>query len=171
MMDCPEREQSGLAATRLARNASFRGRDEEVAIECDCFSDLSCARWRRMVTLSRNTPRLLSKVKGVPHATSEDHEPDDKRAPDSDSDDSDDDNDTSNLGRLLANKPNRLRAPRTNLSKPVVPAKREAEPKDELDNPSFTSSSSQSKRPKNTFSKKPSFTARSKVARQQEKPG
>jgi len=152
-------------------NASSCGR-QKLRPSAIVFSDLSCARWRTMVTLSRNTPRLLSKVKGVPHATSDDHEPNDKRAPDSDSDDSsDDDDDTSNLGDLLAKQPNRLRPPRTNLGKPVVPAKRRAEPDEPLDNPSFTSSSSQSKRPTKTFSKKPSFTASNKVARQQEKPG
>lgn len=169
-------DQSGLAS-RLVRNASsaVHGRS------CDqvrLFSDLSCARWRRMVTLSRNTPRLLSKVKGVPHATSEDHEPDDKRAPDSvnaDSEsESDNDNDKSILGKLPGKKPTRLNVPQRSYrstSSSIVPAKRGAEPADELDNPSFTSSSSQSKRPLKTFGKKASFTARNKPARQQERTG
>lgn len=127
-----------------------------------------------MSGLTRNARPLLSFVNGKRHAKSEDHEPDNERAPDSDSDDSDHDNDTSNLGKLPGKKPNRLRVPPRTVrttSSPVVPAKRAAEPDEPLDNPSFTSSSSQSKPPRKTFSKKPSFTARSKVARQHEKPG
>lgn len=126
-----------------------------------------------MSGLTRNARPLLSLVNGKRHAKSEDREPDNERAPDSDSDDSDDDNDTSNLGKLPGKKPTRLRVPprtvRTTTS-PVIPAKR-GTPDEPLDNPSFTSSSSQSKRPTKTFSKKASFTARTKIARQQEKPG
>ncbi|KAG9964606.1 hypothetical protein KCU61_g2628, partial [Aureobasidium melanogenum] len=126
-----------------------------------------------MVGLNKNAPPLLRTVGGKPHATAEDHEQEhDKRAPDSSDDDNDSDNDTSGLGGLPSRKPTRLRVPGTNrnTNKPVVPAKREAESGDELDNPIFSqpSSSSQSKRPLKTFGKK-SFTARNKVARQQEK--
>jgi hypothetical protein len=160
-------EQSGLAfPTRLV---AVHG---EVAINCDCLQTLSCARWRRMNGLTRKAPRLLSMVNGKPHATSEDHEPDNKRAPDpaSDSDsDSDDDNDKSTLGELPGRKPVRLRVPQRINRNPTssVPVKRGAEPEDPLDTVSFTSSSSQSKRPAKTFSKKPSFTARNEVARQE----
>jgi hypothetical protein len=167
LMECLEMEQSGLAfPTRLV---AVHG---EVAINCDCLQTLSCARWRRMNGLTRKAPRLLSMVNGKPHATSEDHEPDNKRAPDpaSDDSDSDDDNDKSTLGELPGRKPVRLRVPqRTNRtpSSSIVPAKRGAEPEDPLDSVSFTSSSSQSKRRTITFSKKPSFVARNKVARQE----
>jgi hypothetical protein len=170
-MDCLEMEQSGLAFA----NASCRGTRRV----CDCerlFSELICARWRRMVGLNKNARPLLSMVKGKPHATSKDHETDNKPAPDSAKDDSnsdsddDDDDDNSVLGILPGRKPTRLRVPPRTYSNPsssVVPAKREAEAKEELDTASFTSSSSQSKRPKNTFSKKPSFIARNKVVRQE----
>lgn len=127
-----------------------------------------------MVGLNKNAPPLLRTVGGKQHATARDHEPDEdnKRAPDS-SDDSDSDNDKSGLGELPTKKPTRLRVPGTNrnTNKPVVPAKREAESGDELDNPIFSqpSQSSQSKRPLKTFGKK--FTARNKVARKQEKTG
>lgn len=124
-----------------------------------------------MVFLTRNAAPLLQTVGGKQHATAKDHEPDDKRAPDSSNDESDSDNDTSGLGELPTRKPTRLRVPGTkrNTSSSVVPAKREAESGDELDNMIF-SQSSQSKRPLKTFGKK-SFTARNKVARQQEKTG
>ncbi|KAG9896119.1 hypothetical protein KCU94_g10992, partial [Aureobasidium melanogenum] len=131
-----------------------------------------CARWRIMVGLNKNAPPLLRTVGGKPHATAEDHEQkDEQRAPDSSDDDNDSDNDTSGLGKLPSRKPTRLRVPGTNrnTNKPVIPAKREAESGDELDNLIFSQpSSSQSKRPLKTFGKK-SFTARNKVARQQEK--
>jgi hypothetical protein len=143
----------------------------------DCSSVSICARWRRMVGLNKNARPLLSVVKGKPHATSKDHETDNKPAPnstkddsDSDSSDDDDDNDNSVLGILPGKKPTRLRVPPRTSQYPstsVVPAKRGAEAKDELDTPSFTSSSSQSKHPTKTFSKKPSFTARNKVVRQE----
>jgi hypothetical protein len=129
-----------------------------------------------MVGLNKNARPLLSMVKGKPHATSKDHETDNKPTPDStkndsDSDsDDDDDDDNSVLGILPGKKPTRLRVPpRTSQysSSSVVPAKRGAEAKDELDTPSFTSSSSQSKRPTRTFSKKASFTARTKIVRQE----
>ncbi|KAH0121397.1 hypothetical protein KCU66_g9325, partial [Aureobasidium melanogenum] len=125
-----------------------------------------------MVGLNKNAPPLLRTVGGKPHATAEDHEQkDEQRAPDSSDDDNDSDNDTSGLGKLPSRKPTRLRVPGTNrnTNKPVIPAKREAESGDELDNLIFSQpSSSQSKRPLKTFGKK-SFTARNKVARQQEK--
>jgi hypothetical protein len=162
-------EQSGLAFP--TRHVAVHG---EVAINCDCLQTLSCARWRRMVGLNRNARPLLSFVDGKRHATSEDHEPDKERAPDPASDDSDsdsdDDNDKSTLGELPGRKPVRLRVPQRINRDPtssVIPAKRGAEPEDPLDSVSFTSSSSQSKRPVKTFSKKPSFTARNKVARQE----
>ncbi|KAK6004145.1 hypothetical protein QM012_008995 [Aureobasidium pullulans] len=160
--------QSGLAW----RNASWRDTPR-------CFtrvplsSNKGCAKWRRMGFLTKNAPPLLRTVRGAQHATAKDHEPADKRAPDSsDHDsDSDSDNDTSGLGGLPPKTPNRLRVPQRtgqNTSSSVVPAKREAESGDELDNMIFSQSSSQSKRPLKTFGKK-TFTARNKVARQQEK--
>jgi hypothetical protein len=168
LMECLEMEQSGLAFP--TRHVAVHG---EVAIKCDCLQTLSCARWRRMVGLNRNARPLLSFVGGKRHAASEDHEPDNKRAPDSAKDDSDSDSDNDNdkdksgLGELKK-RPNLLRAPRSSSQRSsVVPAKRGAEPEDPLDSVSFTSSSSQSKRPAKTFSKKPSFTARNKVARQE----
>ncbi|KAI4731001.1 hypothetical protein E4T49_01149 [Aureobasidium sp. EXF-10728] len=119
--------------------------------------------------MSRNAAPLLQTVRGKPHATAKDHEPDDKRAPDSSSD-SDNDNDTSDLGQLRNKKPNRIRAPgrNRNTGSTVVPAKRAAEPEDELDSLVFSQSSSQSKRPLKTFGKK-TFKARDKVIGQQEK--
>ncbi|KAI4834249.1 hypothetical protein E4T44_08948 [Aureobasidium sp. EXF-8845] len=125
-----------------------------------------------MVGLNKNARPLLSVVKGKPHATSKDHETDNKPTPDSTKDDSDsdsdDDNDKVGLGGLRK-KPKPIHVPRTKQisSNQVVPAKRGIEARDELDTPSFTSSSSQSKRPTKTFSKKPSFTARNKVVRQE----
>jgi hypothetical protein len=132
-----------------------------------------------MVGLDRNARPLLSIVKGKRHATTEDHEPDNKRAPDSANADSesesesDNDNDRSGLGQLPKKKPTRLHVPQRNriTGSSVVPSKRGAEPDDELDNSSFKSSSSQSKRPLKTFGKKASFTARNKPARPQEKTG
>jgi hypothetical protein len=128
-----------------------------------------------MVGLNKNARPLLSMVKGKPHATSKDHETDNKPTPDStkndsdsDSDDDDDDDDNSVLGGLRK-KPKPIHVPRTKqiISNSVVPAKRGIEARDELDTPSFTSSSSQSKRPTKTFSKKASFTARTKIVRQE----
>jgi hypothetical protein len=168
-------DQSGLAS-RPVRNASSGGRRRSWD-QVRLFSLFCCARWRRMVGLDRIARPLLSIVKGKRHATTEDHEPDNKRAPDSANADSesesDNDNDRSGLGQLPKKKPTRLHVPQHNRTtgSSVIPAKRGAEPDDELDNSSFKSSSSQSKRPLKTFGKKPSFTARNKPARQQEKTG
>jgi hypothetical protein len=126
-----------------------------------------------MVGLNKNARPLLSVVKGKPHATSKDHETDKKPTPDStkhDSDsDSDDDNEDNSVLGGLRKKPKPIHVPRTRQisSNSVVPAKRGIEARDELDTPSFTSSSSQSKRPTKTFSKKASFTARTKIVRQE----
>lgn len=125
-----------------------------------------------MVYLTRHAAPLLQTVGGRPHATVMDHEPDDRRASDSSDDDSDNDNDTSGLGQLRHKKPSRIRAPgrNRNTGSAVVPAKRAAEPEDELDSMIFSQSSSQSKRPLKTFGKK-TFKARDKVIAQQEKTG
>ncbi|KAI4743975.1 hypothetical protein E4T50_05640 [Aureobasidium sp. EXF-12298] len=142
-------DQSGLAS-RPVRNASSGGRRRSWD-QVRLFSLFCCARWRRMVGLDRIARPLLSIVKGKRHATTEDHEPDNKRAPDSANADSesesDNDNDRSGLGQLPKKKPTRLHVPQHNRTtgSSVIPAKRGAEPDDELDNSSFKSSSSQSK--------------------------
>ncbi|CAD0092845.1 unnamed protein product [Aureobasidium vineae] len=161
-----EFERGGRNATRLILE---RAKPVQLKLK-EWFSKLPAVARMDAYTpgkLSSNVP-LLQTVGGKQHATAKDHEPDDKRAPDSSDDDSD--NDTSGLGGLPPKKPNRLRVPqRTNRnpSSSIVPAKREAESGDELDSLVF-SQSSQSKRPLKTFGKK-SFKARDKVARQQEK--